>query len=133
MGIKQFEPNIFDYDYTGAIDTKGQITQVWGKDALDQSIKLWIASFRGEVIRKPAKGGFLIPWLLKPMREVSIEDIEMTIKDGIDQDFTPYLKIISLKIEPNYEKRYWDMRLKVFSSDLRVQTTVNEKIKGRLT
>lgn len=131
MGMKQFEPHIFDYDYRGTVDVKGNLKQLWGKDALDQSLKMWIASMKGESIRNPNRGGFLLAWLLKPITETTVEDIKMTIRDGIYQDFRPYLRIIDLVVEPNYEKRYWYIELKVYSPDLKVQTTVSERVKAR--
>jgi len=131
MGIKQFEPHVFDYDYKGRIDTKGNLKQVWGKDCLTQSLKLWIASLEGEAIRNPNRGGFLLEWLLRPIQETSIEDIKMTIKDGLYQDFRPYLRIMNLTVEPDYEKRHWYIELKVYSPDLKVQTTVSERVKAR--
>lgn len=132
MAVKRFEPHLFDLDYQGNIDAQGQLKYVWGKEALSQSIKLWIASLKGEVIRSPNRGGYIASWIGKPMKSVDVDDIEMTIQDGLYRDFRPYIQIQSLTITPNYEKRHWHIEMVVYSTDLRVQVTIDEKIKARV-
>lgn len=132
MAVKRFEPHIFDVDYEGNIDSQGQLEYVWGKEALSQSIKLWVASLQGEVIRSPNRGGRIASLLGKPMREVDVDDIEMTIQDGLFQDFRPYLQIVNFSVTPNYEKRHWEFELVAYSQSLRTQVAVSEKIKARV-
>ena len=123
---------IYDHDYTGRIKPNGEINQVWGKEALTQSIKMWIASYEGDVVRSPMRGGYITQWLMKPMQQVDEDDIIMSIRDGFEQDFTPYLQIRRVEVNPNYEQRYWEIYMEVYSADLKVATVVDEKIKAKL-
>jgi len=132
MGIKQIEKHIYDHDYLGTVDTNGAIKQVWGEEALNQSLKHWLASFRGDIIRDPNKGGFLTPLLAKPMNLINQDNLKMAIKDGLYQDYKPYLAIQKLEVKAENEGRYWYIYLEVYSKDLKVSTVVEEKIKARV-
>lgn len=123
-------PLIFDYDISGRIGLSGEIVQVWERDALINSLKMWIISRKGGIVREPGRGGYVFDWLLKPMHEVNAEDVEMSIRDGIDQDYTPYLKILNLKVTPNGAGRYWRIYMEVYSPELNMQATLDEKIKA---
>ena len=122
-------PLVFDYDISGRVGLGGDILQVWEKDALVNSLKMWIVSRRGDIIREPERGGYLIDWLTKTMNEENAENVEMAIRDGIDQDFNPYLKILHLKVTAENSKRYWKIYLEVYSPDLNLQIQLSEKIK----
>ncbi len=132
MGIKRFQTNIFDYDYKGSIDNNGGITQFWGEDALKQSIKLWLASFQGDVVRNPKRSGYITYWLMKPMSIENIDRIKMAIKDGIYQDFEPNLIIDLLQIEADFENRQWHIYMEVYSPTLKTKATIDERIKARV-
>ena len=132
MGYKTTQKYVYDHDYLGLVDGLGKINQVWGETALNQSIKLWFASLSGDIIRNPKKGGVLTPILSKPMTQVNADTIKMAIKDGIYQDFKPLLTINKLEVKPNYEERYWYIYVEVYSQDLKLSTTVEEKIKAKV-
>lgn len=125
-------PTVYDHDLEGGADSNGQIRQVWGREALENSIKMWITSQSGEIIRSPQRGGYLFPWLTKPMTEVDTEDFAMSIRDGIDQDFTPALRIVRLEVNPNYSKRYWELYLEVQAQEFKTRVTISEKIKAQV-
>ena len=125
-------PLIYDYDLSGRVGIGGDIIQVWEDEALINSLKMWIVSRRGDIIREPGRGGYLIDWLLKPMNEISAEDVEMAIRDGIDQDFDPFLKILYLSVTPNKDQRYWNIYMEVYSPDLHLRATLDEKIKATI-
>jgi hypothetical protein len=124
---------IFDHDMEGNIDPDGSIRQYWEKDALTQSLKMWIASYKGECLRSPNRGGYISRWLLKPMNDSTIDLIKMAIRDGIAQDFDPPLEILELTVEPNYTNRYWRIYLKVDCKYLKLQVEVDERIRARVT
>lgn len=132
MGIKRFQTNIFDHDYQGTVDEKGVVTQLWGEEALKQSIKLWIASFQGDIVREPNRSGYITRWFMKPMNEDNIDRIKLAIKDGIYQDFEPQLIIDLLQIEPLYEDRQWHIYMEVYSPSLKTKAIIDEKIKARV-
>ncbi len=125
-------PVIYDTDLIGGINSKGQIKQIWGEEALNNSIKMWIASFKGEVLRDPDRAGYITQWLMKSMAEENIDDIEMAVRDGIDQDFYPALTILNLSITPDFTRRVWNFYLEVYSDMLKIRTVVSETIKAQV-
>jgi hypothetical protein len=125
-------PLVYDISYDGLIETTGELKQVWGLNALNNAIKMWLASFSGEILRQPTKGGYLMNWLMKPMSEDNAERIKMGIRDGINQDFIPFVEILNLEVTPNYEYRYWHIVLTVYSDDLKMRTEISENIKNRI-
>jgi len=125
-------PLIYDTSYDATIQSTGEIEQLWGEEALNNALKMWLASFSGEVLRQPTKGGYLMSWLMKPMTEDSVDRIKMGIRDGLNQDFTPFLEILDLEVTPNYEKRYWHIVLSVYSDDLKMRTEISANIKNRV-
>lgn len=124
---------IFDYDLLGRIDANGGIHQVWEGDALSNSIKMWIASYRGEIIREPNRGGYLLQWLTKPMNPAFEDHVSMAIRNGFEQDFKPYLQIQYLTVTANMEKRRWDIYMEVFAPSLNLKTTVDAKIQNTVS
>jgi len=132
VGIKRFQTNIFDHDYQGFVDGQGKISQLWGEEALNQSIKLWLVSSQGDIVRGPKRGGYINYWLMKPMAVDNIDRIKMAIKDGIYQDFTPSLAIELLQIEADFENRQWHIYMEVYSPTLKTKATIDEIIKARV-
>ncbi len=125
-------PLIYDISYKGTIGLSGEVEQLWGVDALNNAVRMWLASFSGEIVRQPGKGGYLMKWLMKPMNELSIDRIRMGIRNGLNQDFTPFLEILSLEVVPDYEHRYWIIILSVYSNDLKIRTDISVNIKNRV-
>jgi hypothetical protein len=124
---------IFDHDLLGTINADGSIKQIWEEEALKQSIKLWIASKKGEALRAPERGGYINRWLMQPMKDSNIDIIKMAIRDGIAQDFTPLLEILELDVKPLYDKRAWYIYLKVRCKNLKLEVEVSERIKAKTT
>jgi hypothetical protein len=131
--MKRLKKYVYDVDYRGRMNDNGGLRYLWGEDALNQAIKLWIASFQGEIVRQPGRGGYITYWILQPMNDDNAERVQMSIQDGFYQDFTPYLEIQTLKVAPNYEQRYWHIYMEVYSNTLKLSTTVDEKIKAKVT
>lgn len=125
---------VYDHYYAGGSDYKGEIKQVWGEEAMKNAIRMWFASFSGEIIRQPQRGGLIREVLTKPMNEIEADDIEMAIRDGFEQDFVPYMQILenSLSVTPDYSNEKWVIYMKIYSPDLKVITEVSEEIKARV-
>jgi len=124
------EPIVYDIDYRGGITPQGNLKQRWNEAALQNAVKMWIASYEGEIIGNPDRGGFLMGILGRPMRETDVDDFEDALKKGFRRDFTPYLKIESLVIEPDYAGRKWIVSVSVFSPELKLSTSLKEFIRG---
>lgn len=125
-------PIVYDVSLDGKVKKNGEISQVWNKEALVNALKMWIASYKGEYIRNPEAGGYVTKHLMKPMRQDGIDAIKSSIRNGISDDFRPFLRIRQLEVVPNYEKRYWRIYMEVYSPDLKVDATVDEKIKNQV-
>jgi len=129
--IKEIDyPQVYDLDYRGGIDAQGFIRETWGDRALVNSLKLWISSFKGDLINNLNTGGRVVQHLLKPMRQVDIQNFKQSIRDGIAMDYGPTLKIKKLEITPNYEERVFEIYMEVYSKELKYVTGLYEKIKG---
>lgn len=123
-------PIVYDLDMEGGIDKKGHIKEVWNVEALTNSIKMWMSSFRGDILRGPDQGGYIAEIVMRPMTETDAEDFEQIIRNGFNEDFRPYLRVYDIEVVPNYERRYWNIRLQVYSPDLKIYAEVDERIKA---
>lgn len=123
-------PIVYDLNMEGSIDKKGHVREMWNAEALTNSIKMWISSFRGDIMRGPDRGGYISEILMRPMDETDTDDFEQIIRNGFNEDFRPYLRVYNIEIVPNYERRYWSIRLQVYSPDLKVYAEVDERIKA---
>ena len=47
-----------DYSIDADLTSTGALKVLEGRDAITNALKLWISSFRGEVMRDPSKGGY---------------------------------------------------------------------------
>jgi len=125
-------PIIYDLAMEGGIDSQGKIKEVWNEAALNNSLKIWLSSYEGDMLRQPTRGGYLIPMLERPLTEANIDQFQQIIRNGFNDDFSPYLQIRQLNIIPEYEKRRFRIYLEVYSPDLKISTVVDERIKARV-
>jgi hypothetical protein len=92
-----------DFIATGKADPQGNIPVLRDLAALNNAIKLWFGSFRGERLYNPLKGGPIIGYLLKPMSEDTARDMKTVIKEGLKHDFVPSVKISKCEVDVDYE------------------------------
>lgn len=118
-----------DFDSNAEIEPNGSLRVLSGVEALENSIRLWVASFRGEVIRKPERGGYIVQWLMKPMNEETRRRIKEAIQDGLFEDFQPKIQITRLDVIPNYELGYWQIELQGYSPALKEAFSLSEKLR----
>lgn len=123
-------PKIYDIIYSGTNANK-ELTEVWNREAFMNSLRIWLASFSGEVIHNPGRGGFLVQFLMKPMTQVNNDIMSEAIRVGLINDFTPRVTVNYVQVVPNYEKRYWEINVSVYSPDLKENLTLSEKIKSQ--
>ena len=126
-------PVVYDVTLEGGSDKKGQIQESWNAEALNNSLKMWISSFRGDIIRQADRAGYIAPLVMKPMNQVDVDQFEQIVRDGFNDDFRPFLRILTLEITPNYERRYWEIFMQVYSPDLKIHAEVSERIKAQTT
>lgn len=100
---------VHDHYYIGGTDSKGNIKQVWGNDALVNAVKIWLSLYQGEILRRPTDGGTLINLITKPMSPQRQIDIQREITRTLTQEFSPTLTNVSVTVEPDYVKRKWNI------------------------
>lgn len=118
--------NIADTDILGTIDSNGVLAAYTNKEALQNSIKLWITSFSNDALRNPNRGGYVTQQLYKPMTESSQQSITDALIDGFNTDYTPYVKVLNLDVVPNYQEKTWEISVAVYSDlikDTAITTT----------
>lgn len=118
-----------DFDSTAEIEPNGSLRLLTGNQVLENSLRMWIASFRGEIIRNPEKGGYIVQWLMKPMSEETGIRIKEAIQDGLFEDFDPKVVIQKLDVIPNYEQGYWQIELRGYAPSLKESFSLSEKLR----
>lgn len=99
-----------DYIYDASEDSQGVIIL---KDikAVENALRLWLVSFKGDYIRRPDAGGYVTQWLFKPMTEDTRDDIKTAIRVGMDREFSPRIVVNSIKVEPDYVQESWRIEI----------------------
>jgi len=126
--LDTFQSNFFDYDLFGEIKD-GSIKTLYERDALINSLRLWISSKQGDFIGGRTRGGYVRKALNRPMSETDSVDVYQAIMTGLTNDFSPTLEIISLNVVPNLEKRRWEINLDAYAPSLKQRIEVKESLK----
>ncbi|MFA5759732.1 MAG: hypothetical protein WC942_10310 [Clostridia bacterium] len=119
-----------DTDIRGLIDNSGNLTTLTGIDAIKNSVITWLTSFRNDIIRSPGKGGYLTQHLYKPMSEYNRQLIRDSIVDGLYQDYFPTVRINSIQVSPDYEKKEWTIFLDIYVSEIKEEVTMSTTVKN---
>lgn len=118
-----------DYSIDADLTSTGALKVLEGRDAITNALKLWISSFRGEVMRDPSKGGYITRWLMKPISETTAVAIKRAILDGLNDEFYPILIPSIVDIIPNYEREYWEIHIEAYSPEFRENINMVENIR----
>lgn len=118
-----------DYSIDADLTSTGALKVLEGRDAVTNALKLWISSFRGEVMRDPSKGGYITRWLMKPISETTAVAIKRAILDGLNDEFYPILIPSIVDIIPNYEREYWEIHIEAYSPEFRENINMVENIR----
>src|SRR6056297_2155823 len=102
MGYKY---RLADYDYRGGFDNKGFIKTLYDKEVVENALKLWIASARGDIVRLGGYGGYILNALFKPMNEETVSDLRFDIELGLVNNFVPFVVLKELIVTPDYEQK----------------------------
>lgn len=122
--------SFYDTSLVGTRNDNGAIEELYGKDAFENSIIIWLTSFKGDVLRKPSRGGYLIPHLTKPMSDDRILDIKDAIQIGFVEDYEPDVILQSIEVVPDYERRKWNITIKAYAVVIKEQLTVEIGLKN---
>lgn len=118
-----------DYSIDAELTSTGALKILEGKQAIENALKLWISSFKGEIIRDPSKGGYITRWLMKPISESTRMSIKRAILDGFTDEFYPVLIPSVIEVIPNYEREYWEIHIEAYSPTFRETINVIENIR----
>lgn len=80
--------------------------------ALENIVKMWMLSRRGDFYREPFRGGVLDLLLATPLSEDQRETIAASIRSKFEKDFT-LIELKSIFVEIDYELRVWKVRYSV--------------------
>lgn len=122
--------NYIDTDIRGLIDNSGNLVTLTGTEAIKNSIIVWLTSFRNDILRSPGKGGYLTQHLYKPMSEYNRDLIRDSIIDGLYQDYFPSVRINSIQVVPEYEKKEWTIYLDIYVSEIKEEVTMSTTVKN---
>jgi hypothetical protein len=122
-----------DFSLKKKVDVAGNLIKFENSDALSQAFKIWLISKKNEKIRTQM-GGYLYPFLAKPMNNESANQIIINILKGIEKEFTPKLTIQDFQVIPDYINKRWVITITAYSSELNIgindYTIVNSKGTG---
>ncbi len=122
---------IFDFDKTGGFDANGQMQKIYGEEAMQNAISMWIESFKGEVLRDPRSGGYVRYYIQKSLSEEAQSGLIEAITTGFEQDFSPELELKELIVEPEFSNKAWLIRLSVRSTRFKIETVTEDRLKVR--
>jgi hypothetical protein len=118
-----------DYSMDADVDSEGILKVLSGKEAVENALRQWITSFRGEYMRNPQKGGYVTYWLLKPLNDDTGRAIKEAILEGIYEDFTPQVVVSSLSVVPNYTNMSWEITLEAYSPVVKEPINIYEELR----
>jgi len=118
-----------DFAAEGAANTQGNLQVVKDLAALNNAIKLWMGSMKGERLYHPTKGGVIIKYLLKPMSESVAEDMKRGLRYGLKNDFEPSIIVRECEVTPDYENKLYQILIighcPELNSDVYFNDTIN--------
>lgn len=117
--------SIYDIDILGTIDNQGNIKELYNKEAVENSILVWLTSYNTDVIRNPGSGGYLTSYLSKPMSPENQQYIYQSLIDGFNQDYNLQVKILAIKINPDYVNKTWAIYIEAYVTEIKDTVTVS--------
>ena len=118
-----------DFAADGRPNIKGNLRIVRDLEALNNAIKLWLGSFKGERLYHPTKGGVLLPYLMKPMSEAVANRMKEGLREGLRYDFEPSVIVRRSEVVPEYENSWYRVTIVGFcpllNSDVYYNDTIN--------
>lgn len=106
-----------DFSRRKIINRNGELTRYNNNEALEQAIKIWISSQKGEKIRTTG-GGLLVPFIGKTLDEYNAERIKQVLTQGLEEYFIPNITIVELKVIPNNQKNRWEIYVVGYNIEL---------------
>lgn len=114
-----------DFPIAREVTSQGEMKTYTNSDALSNAIKIWLVSAKGEKIRATS-GGYLLPYIGKPLDDDYARRIASRIVQGLREDFSPPIVVMDIKVIPDTYNRRWLIGIKGYNADLDigVNTTI---------
>ena len=123
---------VYDLDILGSLDSNGQVKELYDKEAIENSIIVWITSYNTDILRNPGRGGYLTSYLSKPMSDTVQALMREALIDGFNQDYNLVLQLKQLIITPDYENKTWNIFVEAYIPDIKdtvqASTTLNNLV-----
>lgn len=101
-----------DLDVYGDENSDGTAKEYLDNEAIKMAFTLWLTSKRGDFLRQPSLGGVFDTLLFKQMSLEKAQMIHFSIRNAINNAFSPSIKLLDLQVNPNFEGRYWEIYIK---------------------
>ena len=108
-----------DYPIVKEVTSRGEIKTYQNSDALAQALKVWLVMAKGEKVRSNA-GGYLIPFIGKPLDNEHAQMMASRILTGLTEDFRPPITVMDLQVIPDVENLRWVVSVKGYNPDLNI-------------
>lgn len=118
-----------DFSVFGETDNNGSLKLLQTPEAIENAFRAWLVSSRGEIIRRPDRGGYLKQQLSKPMNSDRLEVIRAAIMNGLEQDFIPYIEVESLILTPDYANRKLNIELRGISKEYKTKISTSATLR----
>ena len=122
--------SIIDYSINGGTDTSGALKELYGKKAFENAILVWLTSMEGDTIREVGRGGYIYPYLMKPLSFETAEEMADTIRDGLVEDFQSAIEIIGVAVNPNPNTRAWEVQITGYSPEYKENVEVSTSLRS---
>lgn len=117
-----------DYIYDASEDNKG-IRILTDVEAVENALRLWLVSFKGDTIRRPDAGGYVTQWIFKPMDEDTAFDIKTAIRVGLEREFSPNIVVHKITVIPDYVNMSWTVEISGWVPVLQEEIYVIENLR----
>lgn len=108
-----------DYPIVKETTYNGEVKTYQNSEALAQSLKVWLVMARGEKVRSLA-GGYLIPFIGKPLDDEHAQLMASRILTGLTEDFQPPITVMDLQVIPDVQNLRWVVSVKGYNADLNI-------------
>jgi phage baseplate assembly protein W len=118
---------IFDSSLSGGTNKRGEIENFIGTKALNNSVIMFLLSYRGEIIDYPNFGGIIVKYLNKPIDQNTANQIKNIVKTSLEEIFTPRLVVENISVIANYERNYYEIKVEGFSPEINTNFKIDEQ------
>ena len=118
-----------DFPYDAEMYSSGEMVLLEDSRAIQNALKLWLYSMRGERMRMPTWGGYITRWLFKPLNEDTAENIQFGIISGLREEFSPILQLQEVNVTPDTLNDCWTIEIRAVTPHAQEEIYVIENIR----